>query len=59
MARFDSYLGTWGAVTSPSGSGSVGGVLPSVDAQGDVLASWGELDAYNFGTPWWALLTGS
>lgn len=59
LARFDSHLGTWRLVSSPSGSASAGGILMGVDAQGDVLAGWGVRDIHGFGTPWWALLTGA
>jgi len=59
QARFDSHLGTWSAASALAGTDKVVGVLMAVDAQGDVLAGWGALDPSNFGTPRWALLSGS
>jgi len=59
QARFDSHTGAWSTASSLSGSVSVPDrVFTTVDAQGDVLATWGVRDIYAFQTPWWALLTG-
>ncbi len=59
QARFDIHTGAWSAASSLSGSVSIPDrVFLAVDAQGDVLATWGVRDIYAFQTPWWALLTG-
>jgi hypothetical protein len=60
QARFDSHTGTWGVVNALSGSVTVADrIFTTVDIYGDVLATWGVRDIYDFQTPWWALLSGS
>ena len=59
QARFDSHTGAWDTASSLSGSVNVPDrIFTTVDAQGDVLATWGVRDISGFQTPWWALLTG-